>query len=99
MTTTAVILTTWAILCTVVAAFIALKPLTTVVRVSLRGEDFASNDFVIRECRDDYILLARLDGSDAIRMTLTDEGVEVDRDDSKMTDITERTRDQNWVRR
>ena len=99
MTTAAVILATWAIICTVVAAFIARKPLTTVIRVSLYGEEFAGYDFIIKECRDDQIVLARLDGSNAIQMKLTDEGVEIDRDDRKMTDVTETTKDKNWMPR
>ena len=99
MTTTAVILATWAIICTVVAAIIARKPLTTVIRVSLYGEEFAGYDFIINECCDDQIVLARLDGSNAIQMKLTDEGVEIDRDDRKMTDVTETTKDKNWMPR
>ena len=99
MTTTAMILATWTIICSVVAAFIARKPLTTVIRVSLYGEEFAGYDFIIRECRDDHIVLTRLDGSNAVQMKLTDEGVEIDRDDRKMTDITEVTKDKNWIPR
>jgi len=99
MNTTALLLATWAILCTVVSAFIARKPLTTVIRVSLSGEEFAGYDFIIKECRDDYAVLARLDGSNAVQMRLTDEGVEIDRDDTKMTDITETTRNQYWMTR
>lgn len=96
MTTTAVVLAIWTILCTVGAAFIALKPLTTEIRVALRGEELAGYRFIIKECRNDYIILARPDGSDAIQMKLTDQGVEIDRDDSKMTDITERTKGRYW---
>lgn len=99
MTTTAVTLAVWTIICTVVAAFIARKPLTTVIRVSLHREKFAGFDFIIKERRDDYIVLARRDGVDAVQMKLTDEGVEIDRDDSKMTDITETTVGKNWMRK
>ena len=92
------ILTTWTIICTIAAAFIARKPLTAVIRVSIRGEGFAGYDFTIRECRDDYVVLAR-SGEDAIQMRLTEDGVEIDRDDSKMSDIAETTKDRYWVRR
>ena len=98
MTTAVVILTTWTIICTIVAAFIARKPLTTVIRVSLHGEEFAGYDFTLRKCRDDYVVLARL-GEEALQLKLTEEGVEIGRDDSKMTDIAETTKDRNWVRR
>lgn len=99
MTTTALTIAVWTIICTVVAAFIARKPLTTVIRVSVHGEKFAGIDFIIKERRDDYIVLARRNGADAIQMKLTDEGVEIDRDDSMMIDIAERTKDKNWVRK
>ena len=99
MTTTAVLLATWTIISTVVAAFVARKPLTTVIKVSLYGEEFAGYDFIIRECRDDHTVLARLDGSNAVQMKLTDEGVEIDRDDRKMTDITDTTKNKYWMPR
>ena len=99
LTTTAVLLATWTMICTVFAAFIARKPLTTVIKVSLDGEEFVGYDFIIRECRDDYTVLARLDGSNAVQMKLSDEGVEIDRDDRKMTDITDTTKNKYWIPR
>ena len=90
-------LAAWFLLCAIIAAFLARKRKVTVIRVPYQRGDLGGPLFVVKKKSRSHMILGRYgDHVDVIDAKIIDGQLQVECDDDKLNDVTNKTKGRLW---